>query len=62
MFEKAAKILHKKYTASGSFRNLVKPVMASGFSTGAEQVVERRSTSFNLNSNKLTPNKKKGCC
>ena len=31
LFEKAARIMYKKYQASGSFRNLVRPALASGF-------------------------------
>jgi len=30
LFEKAAKIMHKKFISSGAFRQLVRPSMASG--------------------------------
>lgn len=42
LFTKAAQFMYKKYVANGSFRNLVRPVMASG-------VDMSRTESVNLN-------------
>lgn len=55
LFEKAAKIMHKNFVSNGAFRQLVRPLMASGIDM-------ERGQSFNLNSNQVGLKKKKGCC
>lgn len=54
LFEKAAKIMHKRFISNGAFRNLVRPNLASGIDF-------ERGVSFNLAETKQPP-KKKGCC
>lgn len=54
MFNKAAQLMYKKYVTNGSFRNLVRPVMASGIDFNRTESVE-------LNRASLEPQKKK-CC
>lgn len=48
MFAKAAKIMYKKYRSNGSFRNLVRPVLASGLET-------EKAESFDLNRMSMEP-------
>lgn len=56
--------MYKKYQASGSFRNLVRPALASGFMpTGVgEDMLAEKSQSFNLNKAKKEQSEKKKCC
>ncbi len=54
LFNKAAQLMYKKYVTNGSFRNLVRPVMASGIDFNRTESVE-------LNRASLEPQKKK-CC
>lgn len=54
LFTKAAQFMYKKYVTNGSFRNLVRPVMAS--------IMEPdRAESFDLRKTHLEPQKKR-CC
>lgn len=55
LFDRAAKLMHKKFISNHAFRNLVMPVMMSG-------VEPNRSESIRLTANNLNQKKKKGCC
>lgn len=47
--------MYKKYIANGSFRNLVRPVLAS-------EIDIERSESFDLSSGMIVEQNKKKCC
>ena len=47
--------MHKKFVSNGAFRQLVRPIMASGIDM-------EKGQSFNLNSKEVLQQKKKGCC
>lgn len=45
LFKRAAEVLHKKYVVNGSFRNLVRPVLASGSTLRSSSQVMGRTDS-----------------
>lgn len=53
LFDRAAKLMHKKFITNHAFRNLVMPVMMSGLEPNRAESM--RLTATNLK-------QKKGCC